>query len=531
MSVFLATAFDEKSCANISNVFDALGISAQGLPKENQMTMHDLCTRMRSNYKKKNQFELVSPKKVGRAWQIQASDIIINNADRTPWYAATSNALPLLGFWKDFEPEIQFILVYISPKYAIINFDNQKTDETLKQYMVKWREFHSAMLHYYSNNKDTCTLINLERLMETPDMFEEILSNKFGLNYSFTTPPQLEPFHHTAMDEMIAASFTIDHHEHASLFTELENMADLAGPHAKNTPLDIETAWSELTHLKQNNQNLLEQKLLLSDELSQAKSENELLFFQLGQVQEELELSLKNSEISNDKYNEILKEAKVAQVKLAEAKLAEGEIQEIKNENDLLTLQLQQVQEELERVFYEKQIKIVDKSPPVNNTNTTVSDNRSIDLDLRHFIDGRNWHEAEHDGRWTGPGTVSSLNLDTLAAGKYAVTVDIVSGMSRQILDTARLRFNEKEIVCKALLRRDIRGPLATMVRAQVRINSNARPYPAQLIGTIVISEDQKSQKNRLEIVLSETISPLTQGESDTRKLGLRISKISFNQL
>lgn len=151
-------------------------------------------------------------------------------------------------------------------------------------------------------------------------------------------------------------------------------------------------------------------------------------------------------------------------------------------------------------------------------------------VDFRHFIDGHNWHEPEHDGRWSGPGARSTLRLPNMPAGRYTLTLNIVAAMSRAILDGVTLVLNEERLNTKILYRSDLKGAFASASRARVKFNSNALAYPAKLTTQFTISKEKADQPISLEINLPQTISPMTLGETDTRSLGIRCSSLEMKQ-
>ena len=54
--------------------------------------------------------------------------------------------------------------------------------------------------------------------------------------------------------------------------------------------------------------------------------------------------------------------------------------------------------------------------PSISNSSIIHYPLQAITVDMRDEIPGNNWYHAEVDGRWAGPGLVSTLQLPVLAA-------------------------------------------------------------------------------------------------------------------
>ena len=137
--------------------------------------------------------------------------------------------------------------------------------------------------------------------------------------------------------------------------------------------------------------------------------------------------------------------------------------------------------------------KIVDSSQPI-----------PLKCELKNRIVGSGWHAAEKHGRWTGPGTLSSIVLPYPAAGKYRLEIIVRSQAKSGLLKTLKINVNDR--------------PLATS------INQENISFPAVIQEEITI-ESKNQPFLSVDLIVNETVNPPS---SDTRLVGLLIEQISL---
>jgi len=280
--------------------------------------------------------------------------------------------------------------------------------------------------------------------------------------------------------------------------------------------------------------------------------ENQLLILQLHQVQEELEqtfLNLQKNEQSQAelqaKIGQLTKERgalekesgafknrlKALETEIGEHKAntkkmqgLEAKLDETAQESELQLLQLHQVQEELELYFQKYQEAIKSENKQENDTEND-GDSAKIEkvIDLRQFVDGNNWHYAEHDGRWAGPGTQSALCIDKIDEGSYRFEIDVVDAMSPNILRGMKVAFNGKPLHFKW------QGALASQWAPLAKLLKKTSPnYPLLLTGRVSITPADIKNGPKLSFNFPETISPAAHGSDDLRRLAVRVRKVRF---
>ena len=188
-------------------------------------------------------------------------------------------------------------------------------------------------------------------------------------------------------------------------------------------------------------------------------------------------------------------------------------LEELKKEGELLLLQLHQVQEELEH-YYLSNRRLDDEAhqhaQTVMRWRRLWARNQPSDvvIDLREPIDGSNWHEAEQDGRWTGPGTTSTLQIPAMLPGTYSIQLDLLDAISPEVTQGIKLALNGRELP----------------------IDGDALAAPG-----LVICAGAASASDGDDWILTMSVpftrTPRELGIEDDRPLGVRVSSIAFTLL
>ena len=144
---------------------------------------------------------------------------------------------------------------------------------------------------------------------------------------------------------------------------------------------------------------------------------------------------------------------------------------------------------------------------------------------MRQFINGMNWYDPEHDGRWAGPGTRSTVRLPSLSEGRYKLTMNVVSTMSRKIFDRMEISVDNAKLRTKRNLRTNLHGPLGMWKRTRAKLDSSVSPFPAEIEASFKVGK-ATGEPGELVLEFPEAVSPAERGEPDSRHLTARISEI-----
>ena len=545
---------------------------------------------------------------LGKMWQELASSLLIANLSQPIWGWTDSQTVWLLEFWKDFDPQIRFILVYSSPEFVLCNMLQHHIDapNDIDSLLIDWNRYNTELLRFYNRNQDRCLLINAQTSLQYPQTLIAKLSEAFGIDIQ-----SLEENNNILNTSCIAAGLACNLINHSnptnknSLYQELESTADIISSGFKPSTKERLQAWSEYNRLiseLKNTTDLSEQQqkeiiILKAQQIEleqqnykkqqELELENELLNLQLHKIQEEIDQQLldnkelynKEIELSNvikEKQQEIetLKANTISLNNTINAKQQEIETlkantisldntisakqqeidtlkantisldntisakqqeidnfnalqtstsikskQELEQENELLLLQLHQLQEELEHYFLEYK--------KVNNSISKFDyDLIGISLDPRkNTFSGNNWYYAEHDGRWSGPNTSSTINIPPLLQGKdYEIVLDIIGSQQREIIDGMQASINGKPITIQHP------KPLSVWKR---RFKKEKYSYPCKLRMYFSALDMDDSPLWVLKLDFPKVISPAESGGDihDKRKLAIRLHNISIKQI
>lgn len=300
----------------------------------------------------------------GRLWEQLAGDLLLANLSQSQWGWADTQSVAALDFWAEFEPGIRFLLLTADPQEYLAHCLLEDADESPKDeraYLKQWQDEHERLLAFYLKYPERCLLVNARQAEANPASLVHQLSKRLNFNLDAAIA-QLPA--HTNHQELSSAPATLARYvaskalqEHAkplaALFNELKAAQQpLAEPDAQADEDGniFSTAEVSLASLLKDYQHRCERDLSETDRkaLENLKKENELLLLQLHQVQEELE----GSHRERQKLKQQLEEQRRLPAPEVNNDIA---IEEAKQENELLMLQLHQVQEELEHYFLQHQ--------------------------------------------------------------------------------------------------------------------------------------------------------------------------------
>lgn len=200
-------------------------------------------------------------------------------------------------------------------------------------------------------------------------------------------------------------------------------------------------------------------------------------------------------------------------------------VEALKEENELLKLQLEQLREELDyqimryseppAEFERREYSNTDLGVPIPPSDDPSDED--IFIDFRHYIEGLNWHGPEHDGRWGGPELYSAVKLPTIDPGTYKMTIRIVGAMSREILDKTKYVIKIPK------------GTSGSLLKKRINDHGDSESYPVEVV--LYFSFDgPASGRPDLLILCPKAMSPSDRGEPDSRVLTIRIASVSLTE-
>lgn len=265
-----------------------------------------------------------SSSKIGRVWEQLAVDLFMENVGQEKWGWACPHSVKLLNFWHSFAPQLCFILLYSTPEEAIYsaskNLNNNSAHNNSGDAIIKqWLNDQQMMLKFYIKNPLQSLLINVNDFRKNPKYLVEKINEHFNFNLnSFTAlndpdSENLKILEPNSLAEYLV-NITLQQSQYLSevntLFSELEkNKVAICADEiiAENDIMNNSISTENNSKISNNNNDsiVVDSYALLCKynydisnninlqnnfvELQDSREEADLLLRQLHKVQEELE--------------------------------------------------------------------------------------------------------------------------------------------------------------------------------------------------------------------------------------------------
>ncbi|MEO0013587.1 MAG: hypothetical protein RLZZ535_1976 [Cyanobacteriota bacterium] len=129
-----------------------------------------------------------------------------------------------------------------------------------------------------------------------------------------------------------------------------------------------------------------------------------------------------------------------------------------------------------------------------------------IKCELKERIVGSGWYDAEEHGRWSGPGTVSSIVLPYPVAGTYKLEIVIRAEAKLDLLQTLTVNLNDQTLETSLIQRKN-------------------NFFPAVVRGEITILPEKAQSFLAIDLIIDETVVPQ---KADSRSIGLLVERVSL---
>lgn len=416
----------------------------------------------------------------GKVWQELAVDLFLANMAQDAWGWADSRTIWALDFWRVFDSQTRFVLVYSSPEFAVgqVLRGEAAIRETADRLIAAWTASNLELMRFYNRHPDRCVLVNVSASLNAPIRLVAAIASHFGINIALSDSGyQVDHNEVSAIASSLARALIEDCDEANALYRELESIADIDAGSVTSSAQENLQAWQEYASL-----------VSALTEATAAASEN---------VNAEIEqLKVKLDDLQNS--------LAVAQ---SESPRLQNLNAELTQENELMLLQLHQMQDELEQLSLQNQ-ELLNRaqSAPAHVEYSPVHQHGDAFVDMTGPIDGSNWYYAEHDGRWAGPHHTSTIRIPALRDGNYEMWLDVVDAKAREILLGMEVALNGLPL----RLVHDGDGVVA-LVYAQFSTNALA-----------------KSPVWEFQFKFPKLISPSEHGSEDLRMLAVRLKSLKL---
>ena len=294
-----------------------------------------------------------SSSKIGRVWEQLAVDLFMENVGQEKWGWACPHSVKLLNFWHSFAPQLCFILLYSTPEEVIYaaskNLNNNSAHNNSGDAIIKqWLNDQQTMLNFYIKNPLQSLLINVNDFRKNPKYLVEKINEHFNFNLnSFTAlndpdSENLKTLEPNSLAEYLA-NITL---KQSKYFSEVNNVFNEL---EKNKIIIVSNNDTNDNKLVENNNLAIDSYSLLcqyNQELQTAKDNLQAAVNNTKKLQtakdnlqtakDNLQAAFNNTKRENQNNKNIL-----------------ADLQDSKEEAELLLRQLHKVQEELEFYYLE----------------------------------------------------------------------------------------------------------------------------------------------------------------------------------
>lgn len=188
----------------------------------------------------------------GKVWQNLAVDLLLGNLDQEAWGWADGNLIGFLEFWRDFDPQIRFLLVYSEPAFAVGQMlrNGLLAHLDIRRAVASWEAGNAEILRFYNRNTDRCLLVNAAVAIHAPAELADKATAAFGLDIGSLPPGyQVDWTGFSAIASRLANGLMEGYEEAAALYQELESSADLDGTAVSRQEAEKPQVWQEFSQL------------------------------------------------------------------------------------------------------------------------------------------------------------------------------------------------------------------------------------------------------------------------------------------
>jgi hypothetical protein len=434
----------------------------------------------------------------GQVWSHEAISILQANVERYVMGWADAHSVELLEFWRDIEPRILFVLLYnsLEDHVAEVMVWGQERTRDVRDAETSWLQYNTRLLCFFNRNRSRCLLVNKSAVQSHPDELIRRLNRRLDLSLKLAVAASTEKerLFDDSIRRLIGKKIVRKKPELEDLYAELQSSATI--PEEEERDGDVLGAWAwhrTLTNECRELKAVVEEKeKCLADFQKEEK--------QLRTTVEEKEKRLVELQGEMTRLRNELRSLQERET-LERTKYGEQLRLELKKENEILLLQLQQVQEELEHYL----LLYHESNETEGGESNAVSPKGSICIGMDQEIEGDNWYSEERRDagslRWTGPGERATVDVPLRRDIEQLLVIHY-----RQTVTPEQLQG----------LRFEIDGvPVGHTIRKKAKLKCITLRVPTR--------EDRPGESSRIGIILPKMVrdKDLNPASRDTRPLGL----------
>jgi hypothetical protein len=462
------------------------------------------------------------------------------------WGWADPFSLLFMDFWLAAEPGARILMTYSDPAQELVrSFKASEGDApSLAAVLDTWYQWNDALLRYRFRHLDRTLLVNGDAALAEPGKLLNLLSNAIGNNSM--RQPNAHPVTPSVADRLLlqAAQTAVSARDDVQkLLRELQEAAQLPGGFEATRTPEPAALWAAACDLVRNAAQARDAAAsstktieALRGEVAGAKGEME----RLAGTCEDLRAACARAtserthqeQLANERFVQVATlDTRVAELQTlvaqqpelealkqrlgqqsGELRAVEAELAALREDKELVELQLLQVQEELTHYFQawkdERTRPAPDPAGDILGRFWRSQQPQTLALDLRRPIAGEQWYDAEPDGRWSGPAPESTLQFPPMQPGRYLLEMDVMDALDSAIVADAEV---------------EVQGRRHSL---NIEYFGGEGRFPALCATQIEIQRGAAAEPLLLKLHLPKTLSPRSLGGDDERELGLRLQQV-----
>jgi hypothetical protein len=293
------------------------------------------------------------PQTLGRMWEQLAAQIFFANVGSPLWGWADARSVQWLDFWAAFEPNIYFVLVSSPPEYLLAHtLEKDAPHGSLQSMLQTWQIQHERMLRFYHQNSRRAVLIDVRSALMHPQALIDHCRRAWRLPLHALKDGRVGKIEVPATARYVAQRLRGEQPEIDAVYRELlASQTPIAEGDAllEDTPTgpdaliqDYRRLQSRIAEIQREGQRQAAEQKKQIDALTQARDQQAKLAAERHKQIDDLNHATAALEQEKTTISSRLEEL-------------QRHHNDLKEENELLLLQLHQVQEELEHYFLRHQ--------------------------------------------------------------------------------------------------------------------------------------------------------------------------------
>lgn len=267
---------------------------------------------------------------INPVWNGLYLDLALANLDKTLWGWSDPEAIKVLDYWAEVDPEIKFIFVYDHPEEVFhADLKEQNEHSVLNAYLQEWSDFNRELLEVYQRYASRSVLVSGQQVRENVNASLQKVSYAFKAELALdktTAKEQVQSHLPNKVEQLVIAHVLHQHEDIAQLYQALQENATLPSQDNRLLNAPTQELWQDyfgqqrqFTQQHQELQNSQEQLAQLQAQNTALNVEQANLAQQLEQTQlsferivNKTEQELKQSQQTNAQLNQRVNQAEQA---------------------------------------------------------------------------------------------------------------------------------------------------------------------------------------------------------------------------